>query len=549
MVNEGMNVAARDQSTTLAYTTGLKEYFHRIEEIAGQPNGSSSLGTLLNNFQVALQKSASTPNLGPLRQDVINAGIQLTQKLRVISAELSKMRQDADQEIHQDLNIVNECLQEIVTLNSKIGSSNGQDQTTADLEDQRDLLLTKIAQYVEIQTYPAANNTLTIKFDSKPLLIGQTTYPLTYTPVSAVVTPDILYSSGLIQPITLIGKDVTPAFTTGRIGALIHMRDVEIPTNLQAQLDELAQGLRDEMNAVYNRGTAYPAPTVLTGNRSFSAGGATVFSGSGTLRIGITDSTGMFVDEFQLDLTTVNSLTTLMAAINTAASWDSGTVGATASLNANNQLVLTSATGPNGVGLTSLAGPARELTTGLEFSHYFGLNDFFTSGTRLAQDGNPLGRLGIANVIDVRSDIVANNKILAAGSLSTVNPLPLVPLNQNIGITGGNGTTLQAMNDALLATTQAFATAGDISAVTNSFFNYTSYILSHNAEKIGINIQNNDFNQQFYENLREKALEVSGVNRDEELSNLMMYEAAYQASARVISTLTAMLDAIERIKT
>jgi flagellar hook-associated protein 1 FlgK len=256
----------------------------------------------------------------------------------------------------------------------------------------------------------------------------------------------------------------------------------------------------------------------------------------------------MFTNEFSLNLATVANLTALVTAINTAASWNTGVVGVTASLNGSNQLVLTSANS-NGFSLTSLGATAQETTTGLGFSHYFGLNDFFTSSTRLIQDGNVLGRLGISNVIDVRSDIVINDRILSTGKLSATTPLPLTPLTRNIGITEGDGTILQAMNDKLLDTTQSFATAGYMPATTTTFLDYTSLFLSKASERAAENEQKNDFNKQLFVNLQGYAKEVSGVNRDEELTKLVMYESAYQASARVISTVTALLDALNQIKT
>jgi len=49
------------------------------------------------------------------------------------------------------------------------------------------------------------------------------------------------------------------------------------------------------------------------------------------------------------------------------------------------------------------------------------------------------------------------------------------------------------------------------------------------------------------ESLQIKSDTIRGVNLDEEMSNLILFEQAYSAAARVISTIQKMFDALERI--
>ena len=41
---------------------------------------------------------------------------------------------------------------------------------------------------------------------------------------------------------------------------------------------------------------------------------------------------------------------------------------------------------------------------------------------------------------------------------------------------------------------------------------------------------------------------VSGVNIDEEMTNLMMYQRAYQASAKIVTTVDTMIDTVLNMK-
>jgi flagellar hook-associated protein 1 FlgK len=48
--------------------------------------------------------------------------------------------------------------------------------------------------------------------------------------------------------------------------------------------------------------------------------------------------------------------------------------------------------------------------------------------------------------------------------------------------------------------------------------------------------------------LRSQRESVSGVSLDEEMTDLVKYQRAYQASARLISTVDAMLDEVLNLK-
>src|SRR3546814_18183324 len=64
---------------------------------------------------------------------------------------------------------------------------------------------------------------------------------------------------GTISGITINGTatDITADITAGKLGALIQMRDEQLPA-MSDQLDQLAAQLRDQVNQVHNRGANTP---------------------------------------------------------------------------------------------------------------------------------------------------------------------------------------------------------------------------------------------------------------------------------------------------
>jgi flagellar hook-associated protein 1 FlgK len=76
---------------------------------------------------------------------------------------------------------------------------------------------------------------------------------------------------------------------------------------------------------------------------------------------------------------------------------------------------------------------------------------------------------------------------------------------------------------------------------------YASDVLSYYATATERAEASRDFQKTVHEELKFRADSESGVNIDEELSNMITFENAYNASARVISTVQQMFDTLDRM--
>ena len=87
------------------------------------------------------------------------------------------------------------------------------------------------------------------------------------------------------------------------------------------------------------------------------------------------------------------------------------------------------------------------------------------------------------------------------------------------------------------------------STTTNTISGYYRYMVSdiaNESDKINTKVDNQ---KALFTTIEQEYQSVSGVNLDEEMTNLMKYQNGYQASAKVISTISTMLDALMGIKT
>jgi flagellar hook-associated protein 1 FlgK len=197
-----------------------------------------------------------------------------------------------------------------------------------------------------------------------------------------------------------------------------------------------------------------------------------------------------------------------------------GLAGATASIDANGHLVITANSSTNGIAVNEL--DSAESTTGKGFSDYFGLNDLLS--------GSSSG--GLASTIAVRSDIVANPSLLAGGTL----PTGTLAAGSTV-LTIGDNTNVNALADQMTASLSLSA-AGGLPAANTTLDGYAANILSSNSQAANQAKNQLSFQTSTFNDIQNKVTSASGVNTDEELSNLMLYQNSYAASARLITTIS-----------
>jgi flagellar hook-associated protein 1 FlgK len=160
------------------------------------------------------------------------------------------------------------------------------------------------------------------------------------------------------------------------------------------------------------------------------------------------------------------------------------------------------------------------------FSDYFGLNDFF---------------IGIGSTdFAVRSDIVADPSLMAMGLLSTT------AVGGETGITIGDNRVVQKLA-AVTETRFSFSAVGGIPAGTFTLGDFASSITGLSAVRTDNARSIARLQESLFNNLNHRATSFSGVNVDEEMANMMLFQNAFAASARVMTVASEMLDLLMEI--
>jgi flagellar hook-associated protein 1 FlgK len=141
----------------------------------------------------------------------------------------------------------------------------------------------------------------------------------------------------------------------------------------------------------------------------------------------------------------------------------------------------------------------------------------------------------------VRGDIKAQPSLAARGAVQAKSTGAGIQYFASIG----DDTAIHRMAAAFTAS-QPFGKAGSLGAMSASFSQYAAEIISDNASRAEANDSAASFQNSLVDSLKAKSDSVRGVNLDEEMSELILYEQAYAAAARLIGVIQNMFDALDR---
>ena len=181
----------------------------------------------------------------------------------------------------------------------------------------------------------------------------------------------------------------------------------------------------------------------------------------------------------------------------------------------------------------------------LRISHDNGSSITVTQGngeTILTELGLHVSNAALASVLSVRSDIVTTPANIATAQ---------VQWNADLGASGeyyvskADDTNIQVLATTMQSAT-SFKQAGVLATLSQTFAGYAAEILSTNASLASVNERERESQESLVTSLQFKSDSTRGVNLDQEMSDLLVFEQAFSAAARVISVIQSMIDALER---
>ncbi len=524
-VDEQLQAELTGQKAVRSYAENYKRFNENIEIIFGTPNSTTDISATLTNAFTQLNNVANLPESSAQRLNAVNQLQFMSEQLNGMYTDLIDLQRDIDNEIDNQISIANNAIKRIEELNIQIAITRNVSlggQNTNDLEDERMAQINILAESVKVNVIYDEDNRAIVNTESGQQLVTNGGY----TQLERTVAPGPgLYAGIGIRSINSGGTPasfVLPLDTTNMTGgsmkALIDVRDTDTVAILD-QIDEFSSVVIQEFNAVHSRGVGVPPPSSLT-SQALTTAGVDLFA-----EIGLVP--GSTFDISQVDQATGNVLNTTTVTL-PAAPPLSG-VGLAATINA----ALTGAGFPATFNATWAAGSLTVQDTTGNSGVVMG-NDSDDFLGRIVM--NPLFEGTDASTIQVRPDIVAEPGLLATARMRVADGG--LSLNNNAN----------AIELAKISTTNYnFAAAGGITPQTDSLSGYFSTVKANLAVNLQDNSRRLEFAQSLETDIATRNASVSGVNTDEELANLIVFQNAFQASSRVITTVDEMFDVLLNI--
>ncbi len=468
--------------------TSSTEQFSAFSAIATQIDstfGDSEFGLApaLENFFNSLQDVANNPTSTPARQVLLSEASSLSSRFQTLNKQVEDLRSGVNKQLDATSASLNGLATSIADLNRSIISAQGAagGGQPNDLLDQRDVLVRQLAELTDVTTLPQTDGSLNVYIGTgQSLVLGVTASKITTTR-NQFDTLDVEYS-------LVTGSTTTPIsdqLSGGKIGGLLDVKRNLLDTTQDA-LGRVAIGLANTFNAQHQLGDD------LNGNagglffNNVDASAPKVLPSSnnnpagGSFGITIDNVDQLEVSDYRLSYDGTNFSLLRMSDLTVVDSFTTADLPRT----------------------TASEGFTLNLTGSVTSG-----DQFMVRPVRYAA-----GSIGVAISDPAKFAAAASGNAIGDNS----NALALAALQTQKNLGGGTATYLDAYGELV----------SDIGVKTNQS------LVSGQAQQ-GLLNQAIDAQQS-----------LSGVNLDEEAANLIKYQQAYQASAKIISVVDTLFQTL-----
>jgi len=531
----------------------LSTYFPSLSSTGKNAGISSDL----NSYFSAWQTLSDNPSLSAVKTTLAAQTTTLTNAIKATHTEVVNLQKSLNEQLKTNIDEVNTLASQIANLNKSINVAEaGTNQQANALRDKRDHLALSLSKLIGTKMISSQINgntpvsskiatqggNITINIGGFNIVDGGSFHPLGIdNSTNANGMYDIYYQrqDGLKIPVS---KNIQ----NGEVGALLHLRGAvlsptsAIPTDgvipdIISKLNAFAAGMIEQTNNLYAQS---PTTSMQSNNLNINSTVPLVQSGlnikQGSFNIVLYNQAG---DTVASRAITIDANTTLDGGSDSIAAQIQASVDDNHDNNANdniNNFLTTSynQTPPN----TSFSIDFKN-SSFVAQGYSFAIQDNLANNTDLNSGTNFAGAMGMHRFLDGTdaSNIALSSAFKDNASLISANTTPVSGNNQ----TASNMVQMQFEK-------------GNYN-VNGTIYNHTvGGMFANIATGVGalanLAISNSTTVDAKYNAVQQQYQSISGVNTDQQMTNLLKYQTAYAAAAKVITTIEKMMNTLLSIK-
>ena len=470
------------------------EFLQKIEIIFSETEGNG-LHQALNEFWNSWSQLSNQPESESARIQVRERSDVLARRFRGMHSQLDGLRNEINGRLVATINKVNELGQKVAELNRQIISYESGQRNANDMRDARNQAIEELSELVDVNSFENPNGRVTVIIGRDWTLVeGNNRYQL-----------EGKMKGGELGMLRIDGvsindnrRDLTRIFREGEMSEMLRMRDDTI-VGYQHNLDEIAFNLAGQVNKIHATGTGINSATDMMkstfGLNSTALSQPLPFLKDGIFQLHLVDPHNEILETYEIEIQAgIDTLPDIVQRLNQTIS-DPGLLQA--SIEADGSMLLQSASD-----YKFIFGKDQSSIT-----QVLGLNSFFDT-------------LKGAEDIQLSEHIRENTNNISTGK-------DLIPGDNRVALEIAKLQTRPTMRDE-----------------TMTFDEYCNGVLTG----MGLKIQRNKTEQAQQESMvrqfKEIRSSISSVNMDEELTDMMQYQKAYEASARFINTVDRMMETV-----
>jgi len=577
--DQNLQNAITNQNSGVQQQQTLETSLTQVQSIFNEDNSqlSTNLTTFFNDWSTLSTDPTSTADKETLASD----GESLCTTFNTMYSDLVNLQGSLNGQVNSQIADINNTTSQIASLNKLIAESAHGTSEANDYIDQRNQLVQQLSGYMNISYFTDASNMVDVLTANGSSLVDDgVSYQLTVDPNATTGLTDVGLQGPSGSP-----QDITSQISGGSLGALLTTRDTTIPgyTN---NLNGLAQSIMQNVNYFHEQGnnnagipffqssTANYAQGISLASQIENASGAvqtqnimassstanptgndvalaiaslanetvlgdntitSTAASSATTPLGLTGH--LAIDGVPITVGVGDSLSTIMTNINAV----TGQTGVTASItqsSAGYQLVLTASSSSGNISVANgdLDTSSQSLLQTLTTNPVNAGTAMNLTGTIQLGAGNGGNEYSVSvQPTDTLTDVMTN--------IDNINALDNTGVVASLS-TNGSGNSVLVLTKGSQISVPSGTITGTIGLAGATYADYEAGVVANigQATKTATNLST--YNQNMLTSLQQQQSQESGVSIDDEMSNLIKFQNAYQAAASIYTTAETLMNSL-----